>query len=55
MKKLALVLAPLTCALAACGGADDASTEAQADTVEMPADDAMAAVPVHHRRGDRAE
>ncbi|WP_246844799.1 hypothetical protein [Altererythrobacter sp. TH136] len=44
MKKFALVLAPLTFALAACGGADDASTEAQPDTVEMPADAAMTGV-----------
>ena len=27
--------------LAACGSADDASTEASADTVEMPADQAL--------------
>ena len=44
MKKLALVLAPLTFALAACGSTDDASTTAEADTVEMPADEAMAGV-----------
>ena len=31
-------------ALAACGSADDASTEAEADTVEMPANDALADV-----------
>ena len=40
MKKLALVLAPLTFALAACGGADDASTEAEADPMHMPIGDA---------------
>lgn len=28
-------------ALAACGSADDASTEAEADTVEIPANDAL--------------
>jgi hypothetical protein len=28
-------------ALVACGSADDASTEAAADTVEMPADEAL--------------
>ncbi|AWW73413.1 hypothetical protein CD351_03105 [Erythrobacter sp. KY5] len=28
-------------ALAACGGTDDASTEAEPDTVEMPADEAL--------------
>lgn len=33
-----------TLALAACGSADDASTEASADTVEMPADSALAPV-----------
>lgn len=27
--------------LAACGSSDDASTEAQAETVEMPADEAL--------------
>jgi len=31
--------------LAACGSADDASTEASADTVEMPADEALAPIP----------
>ncbi|MBU2588930.1 MAG: hypothetical protein KJ872_12555 [Alphaproteobacteria bacterium] len=30
--------------LSACGSADDASTEASADTVEMPADEALSAV-----------
>lgn len=30
-----------TLALAGCGSADDASTEASADTVEMPADSAL--------------
>ncbi|WP_379922806.1 hypothetical protein [Erythrobacter sp. R86502] len=30
--------------LAACGSADDASTEATADTVEMPADAALAPI-----------
>lgn len=43
-------LAPLTALagaallLAACGSSDDASTEANADTVEMPADEALAPV-----------
>jgi hypothetical protein len=32
-------------ALAACGGSDDASEDAMADTVEMPADEAMASAP----------
>jgi hypothetical protein len=31
-------------ALAACGSSDDASVEAEADTVEMPANDAMESV-----------
>lgn len=44
MKKIAYALAPLTLALAACGSTDDASTAAEADTVEMPADEAMAGV-----------
>jgi len=44
MKKFALALAPLTFAVAACGGTDDASTAAEADTVEMTADEAMAGV-----------
>lgn len=38
-------LAVLACGalmLAACGSSDDASTEASADTVEMPADSALA-------------
>jgi hypothetical protein len=30
--------------LAACGSSDDASTEANADTVEMPADEALEAI-----------
>ncbi|MBA4051371.1 MAG: ABC transporter substrate-binding protein, partial [Erythrobacter sp.] len=46
MRKLlsltALTAAALT--LAACGSADDASSEASADTVEMPADSALAPV-----------
>lgn len=39
-------LAPLAGALllAACGSADDAATEASADTVEMPADEALSGV-----------
>ncbi|MCU0947220.1 MAG: hypothetical protein MUF47_03070 [Porphyrobacter sp.] len=42
--KQTLTLAAATGAallLAACGSADDASTEARADTVEMPADEAL--------------
>ena len=43
MKKLTstFALTAATLALAACGSADDASTEATADTVEMPADEAL--------------
>lgn len=43
MKKIAYAaLAPLAAlALAACGSSDDASEDAMADTVEMPADEAM--------------
>ncbi|MFA9201500.1 MAG: hypothetical protein ACEQR8_10020 [Cypionkella sp.] len=42
----ARALAPvlLLGALAACGDTDDASTAAEADTVEMPADEAMTGV-----------
>ena len=36
--------AAATLALAACGNTEDASTEAQADTVEIAADDALADV-----------
>ena len=52
MKKFALALAPLTFALAACGSSDDASTQAQADTVEMPADEAMASTTETPAAGD---
>ena len=43
MKKFAytLLAGAGALALAACGGADDASIEAEADTVEMPADAAL--------------
>ncbi|MFN4037871.1 MAG: hypothetical protein ACK4IB_00920 [Erythrobacter sp.] len=46
MKKLAPFAAAVGTALllAACGSSDDASTEARADTVEMPADEALEAV-----------
>jgi hypothetical protein len=37
-------LSGATLLLAACGSSDDASAEASADTVEMPADDALAPV-----------
>jgi hypothetical protein len=33
-----------TLVLAACGNSEDASTEAEADTVELPADDALESV-----------
>ncbi len=40
--KLRIALAASTAlALAACGSADDASTEAEPDTVEMPATEAL--------------
>ena len=44
MKNLApfAALAGAALLLAACGSSDDASTEANADTVEMPADEALA-------------
>ena len=43
MKKLltAAFISTFTLALAACGSSDDAATEAEADTVELPADEAM--------------
>lgn len=42
MKKLTIAMATgLALTLAACGSADDASTEAEADTVEVPANDAL--------------
>jgi hypothetical protein len=37
-------LAAASLLLSACGSYDDASTEANADTVEMPADEALSAV-----------
>jgi hypothetical protein len=46
MKKFALfAVSSFALALAACGDADDASEDAMADNVEMPADEAMAGVP----------
>lgn len=40
--RTALILAaPLALALSACGRSDSASTEAEADTVEMPANEAL--------------
>ena len=44
MKKIALFAAvsSFALALAACGDTDDASEDAMADNVEMPADEAMA-------------
>ena len=47
MKKIALFAAAssFALALAACGGSDDASEDAMADDVELPADEAMANVP----------
>ena len=47
MKKLTTILAATTAslALAACGSSTDASEDAMADTVEMPADQALADTP----------
>jgi len=47
MKKIALfaATASLALGLAACGDSDDASEDALADNVELPADSAMANVP----------
>lgn len=47
MTKLALIAftSALSLAVAGCGDADDASEAAQADTVEMPADEALANTP----------
>ncbi|MEL7317612.1 MAG: hypothetical protein AAFN04_03125 [Pseudomonadota bacterium] len=46
MKKLTTIasLSALVLALAACGSAEDAATEASPDTVEMAADEALAPV-----------
>jgi hypothetical protein len=46
MKKFATVaiIGGLALGLAACGSSDDASTEAMPDTVEMPADEALAPI-----------
>ena len=48
MKKIALVAAASAFALtlAACGDSDDASEDAMADNVEMPADEALANTPL---------
>ncbi len=44
MLKSFAVLSASALMLVACGSADDASSEANADTVEMPADSALAPV-----------
>ena len=48
MKKFALFAAvsSVALALAACGDSDDASEDAMADNVELPADEAMADAPM---------
>ena len=48
MKKIALFAAvsSFALALAACGDSDDASEDAMADNVELPADEAMADAPM---------
>lgn len=38
------LVAPLAVALAGCGRSDNASTEAEADTVEIPANEALSGV-----------
>ena len=47
MNKFALIAFASAAALglAACGSSDDASEDAEADTVEIPADEAMAGMP----------
>lgn len=45
MKKLALIAPAALFALAACGSSTDASEDAVADTVEVPADTAMEDTP----------
>ena len=42
MKKIALMAASAAFALAACGSTDDPDAPAEADNVEMPADEVMA-------------
>ena len=44
MKKIATLAAFASLGLAACGSTDDASTEAMPDTVEVPADEALAPI-----------
>ena len=44
MKLRIAIVAAATVALAACGSSEDASTEAEVDTVEMPADEALVGV-----------
>jgi hypothetical protein len=39
-----ILAAPFALALAGCGSSDDASAEAEADTVEIPANEALAPV-----------
>jgi len=41
MKKIAFVAASMALALSACGSTDDPDAPAEADTVEMPADEVM--------------
>ncbi len=48
-------LALVALLLAACSGAEDTSEDATADTVEMPADEAMADVPMPVEDRDFAE
>ena len=39
-----IIAAPLALALAGCGRSDSASTEAEADTVEIPANEALSGI-----------
>ena len=59
MKKIAFTafVSAAALGLAACGGSDDASEDAMADNVEMPADEALADVdePVADSMGEAAE
>lgn len=44
VRKALILATPLVLALASCGRSDNASTEAEADTVEIPANEALEGV-----------
>ncbi len=44
LRSALILVAPLALALTGCGRSDDASTEAEADTVEIPANEALQTV-----------